>query len=370
MVHDVAARAQAWILHAPATARLTPVRYPGAQSAIAGMKEPTSSWEKTMKPVITIATMALAGLAAAPTIAKADYPDRPIRIIVPYTPGGTVDLLARMIGPKLTEAWGQPVVIDNRPGAGGNIGADAAAKSPPDGYTLFLSTNAPLTINVALYKNVKYDPLRDFEPVIMAGETPLLLVTTPSLPVNSVKDLIALAKAKPGEISAGTSGLGTTAHLSLEQFNKMAGVKLTHIPYRGGLPSLTAAVAGEVPVTLSDIVPAMPLVREQRLRALASTGQRRAGIAPDIPTMSEAALPGFDIVAWVAMVAPAGTPKDVVTKLNRELLRALNDAEFRGKLAGMGIDPVGGSAEEFADFLRREVPRWKAIVTDAGITLE
>jgi tripartite-type tricarboxylate transporter receptor subunit TctC len=312
----------------------------------------------------------VAGLLVAAPPARADYPDRPIRIIVPYTPGGTVDILARMIGPKLTEAWGQPVVIENRPGAGGNIGADFVAKSPPDGYTLFLSTNAPLTINVAAYKNIRYDPLRDFAPIIVAGENALLLVANPSVPAQSIKDLVTLAKAKPCELSAGTSGLGTTAHLSLEQFNKLAGVKITHIPYRGGAPSVQAAVAGEVPLTFTDIVPAMPLVRENRLRALASTGGKRSGISPNVPTMAESGLAGFNIVAWVGMVAPAGTPKDVVDKLNREVLKALNDPELRGKLVTMGIDPIGNSPEEFTDFLRREVPRWKEIVTDAGISLE
>jgi tripartite-type tricarboxylate transporter receptor subunit TctC len=315
--------------------------------------------------------LALAGLLAlAPSTARADYPDRPIRIIVPYTPGGTVDVLARMIGPKLTEAWGQPIVIENRPGAGGNIGADFVAKSPADGYTLFLSTNAPLTINVALYKSVKYDPLKDFAPIIVAGENALLLVANPSVPANSLKELIALAKAKPGELSAGTSGLGTTAHLSLEQFNKLAGVKLTHIPYRGGAPSVQAAVAGEVPLTFTDIVPAVPLVREGRLRALATTGARRAGVAPDVPTMAEQGLAGFNIVAWVGLVAPAGTPKEIVTKLNREVLKALNEPDLRGKLVAMGIDPIGNSPEEFSELLRTDVPRWKTIVTEAGITLD
>jgi tripartite-type tricarboxylate transporter receptor subunit TctC len=309
-------------------------------------------------------------LALGSSTAQADYPDRPIRIIVPYTPGGTIDVLARLIGPRLTAAWGQPVVIDNRPGAGGNIGADAVAKAPPDGYTLFLATNAPLTINVTAYQNIKYDPLRDFVPITVTGENPILLVAHPTLPVSSVRELIALAKAKPGELAAGTSGLGTTAHLSLAQFNKLAGVDVRHIPYRGGVPSLTAVVAGEVPFAFSDNVPAMPLVRDGRLKALASTGQRRSGISPDVPTMVEAGLPGFDIVATSWFAAPGGTPMDIVRKLNRETLQALNDPEFRDKLRTMGLDPLGLTPEEAAAFLRSELPRWKAIVTDAGVKLE
>jgi tripartite-type tricarboxylate transporter receptor subunit TctC len=309
-------------------------------------------------------------LALGSSTARADYPDRPIRIIVPYTPGGTIDVLARMIGPRLTAAWGQPVVIDNRPGAGGNIGAEAASKAAPDGYTLFLATNAPLTINVAAYQNIKYDPLRDFVPITVMGENPILLVAHPSLAPSSVRELIAFAKAKPGELAAGTSGLGTTAHLSLVQFNKLAGVDVRHIPYRGGVPSLTAVVAGEVPMTFSDNVPAMPLVREGRLKPMATTGQRRSGISPDVPTMVEAGLPGFDIVATSWFAAPGGAPMDIVGKLSREVLRALNEPEFRDKLRTMGIDPLGYTPEEAAAFLRRELPRWKAIVSDAGVKLE
>jgi len=316
------------------------------------------------------AIAALTGLLAGPPFAHAEYPDHPIRIVVPYTPGGTVDVLARLLGPRLTEVWGQPVVVENRPGAGGNIGADFVAKSPPDGYTLFLSTNAPLTINVAAYQNIKYDPLRDFTPITVAGENAVLLVANPSLPATSIKELIALAKAKPGELSAGTSGLGTTAHLSLALFNKLAGVEIRHIPYRGGVPSLTAAVANEVPMTFSDIVPSMPLMRDGRLKGLATTGQRRAGIAPDMPTMSEAGLPGFDIVTTIWFVAPGGTPMEIVHRLNREVIRALNDPELRGKLKTLGIDPLGNTPEEAAEFLRKELPRWKVLVTEAGVKLE
>src|SRR5262245_51677650 len=253
------------------------------------------------------AIAALFGLIAGSPAAYADYPDRPIRVIVPYTPGGTVDVLARLIGPRLTEAWGQPVVVDNRPGAGGNIGAEFVAKAPPDGYTLFFSTNAPLTINVAAYTNIKYDPLRDFTPITVAGENAILLVTNPALPVTSMRELVALAKGRLGELSAGTSGLGTTAHLSLAQLNKLAGVDIRHIPYRGGVPSLTAAVANEVPMTFSDIVPAMPLVRGGKLHSLATTGPRRAGIAQDILTMNETGHEGFNLVACVGRGDPSGT---------------------------------------------------------------
>jgi tripartite-type tricarboxylate transporter receptor subunit TctC len=303
--------------------------------------------------------------------AFADYPDRSVRLVVPYTPGGTVDILARSLAERMTKAWNQPVVIENRPGAGGSIGAEAVAKAVPDGYTLFISTSSPLTINVWLQKNLRYDPLRDFTPITAAGENSLVLVTNPSVPATNIRQLIDYVKTKPvGELSAGTSGQGTTAHLSLAQFNKLAGVEVTHVPYRGGVPSLTAAVANEVPMTFSDIVPAMPLVRGDKLRALATTGPRRAGIAPDIPTMIEAGLPGFDIVTWIGLVAPNGTPRNIVFKIYSEVAGAVKDPAFRERMIGMGIDPLSMPPDEFSEFLRKEVPRWKGIVDGAGLQPE
>jgi len=309
-------------------------------------------------------------IAASATPSLAEYPDRPIQIIVPYTPGGTVDILARALGARLTAAWGQPVVVLNKPGAGGSIGADAAAKSAPDGYTLFLSTNSPLTTNLALYPSLGYEPLRDFEPIIVTGENSLVLAASPKLPVKNVADLIALAKSKPGVLNAATSGNGSTAHLSLAAFNKMAGVSITHVPYRGGAPSLTAAIAGEVELVFSDIVPAAPLVQDHRLNGLAMTGLRRAAVAPDIPTLDESGLKGFSITAWVGLVAPKGTPADIVHKLNLEVGRALRDPAFVSQLAKLGIEPLGSTPEEFAAFLRQEIPRWKQIVQDAGAKVE
>ena len=319
---------------------------------------------------IALAPLLAALLAAGSSPARAEYPDRAIQIVVPYTPAGTVDLLARALGARLTAAWGQPVVIINRPGAGGSVGAEFVAKSAPDGYTLLISTNSPLTTNLALYPSLGYEPLRDFEPVILAGENSLVLAANPKLPVKSVKDLIALAKTKPGELNAATSGNGSTAHLSLATFNKQAGVSITHVPYRGGLPSLTAAIAGEVQLVFSDIVPAMPQIRDNRLTALGQTGLRRAQIAPDIPTLDEFGLPGFSITAWIGVVAPKGTPGDIVQKLNLEIGRALKDPEFARQISMIGIDPLGSTPDEFAVFLRKEIPRWKQIVTDADVKVE
>jgi tripartite-type tricarboxylate transporter receptor subunit TctC len=309
-------------------------------------------------------------ISASAMPAFAEYPDRAIQIIVPYTPGGTVDILARALGARLTAAWGQPVVVLNRPGAGGSVGAEAAAKAAPDGYTLFLSTNSPLTTNLALYPSLGYEPLRDFEPIILAGENSLVLAANPKLPVKNVAELIALAESKPGELNAATSGNGSTAHLSVATFNKLAGVSLAHIPYRGGAPSLTAALSGEVPLVFSDIVPAAPLVLDNRLNGLAMTGLRRAAVAPDIPTLDESGLRGFNITAWIGLVAPKGTPNDIVQKLNLEVGRALKDPEFARQISKVGIDPIGSTPDEFAAFLRREIPRWKEIVQDAGAKVE
>jgi tripartite-type tricarboxylate transporter receptor subunit TctC len=309
-------------------------------------------------------------LVAGSSPALAEYPDHVIQFVVPYTPGGTVDLLARALAPRLTAAWGQPVVILNRPGAGGSVGADFVAKSAPDGYTLFISTNSPLTTNLALYASLGYEPLRDFEPIILAGENSLVLAANPKLPVKTVKDLIELAKREPGELNAATSGNGSTAHLSLATFNKQAGVSITHVPYRGGVPSLEAAIAGDVQLVFSDIVPAVPQIQDNRLTALGLTGLRRARIAPDIPTLDESGLPGFSITAWIGVVAPKGTPNEIVQKLNLEIGRALKDPEFARQISTMGIDPLGSTPDEFAAFLRKEIPRWKQLVQDAEVKVE
>jgi len=316
-------------------------------------------------------TIALAAvLATAATPSRAEYPEHTIEIVVPYTPGGTVDLLARALGPRLTAAWGQPVVILNRPGAGGSVGADTVAKSAPDGYTLLISTNSPLTTNLALYPNLGYDTLRDFAPVILAGENSLVLAANPKLPVKTLKDLIALAKSEPGKLNAATSGNGSTGHLALASFNKQTGVAITHVPYRGGMPSLMGAIAGEVQLVFSDIVPAMPQVRDNKLTALGLTGLRRARIAPDVPTFDEQGLTGFSITAWIGVVAPKGTPSAVVQKLNAEIGRALKDPEFAGQISKIGIDPLGDTPEEFSAFLQKEIPRWKQLALDAEVKVE
>ena len=323
-----------------------------------------------MSRVSRILAFVLAAFATSTAPSKAAYPERPITIVVPYTPGGTVDLLARALGRDMTKTWGVQIVVDNRPGAGGSAGAEVVAKAKPDGYTLLLSTNSPLTTNAALYPNLGYDPIASFEPILIAGENSMVLVANKSLPVATVGDLIALAKNEPGKLSAGTSGNGATTHLSLAEFNKRAGVDLVHVPYKGGVPSLTGAISGEVQVTFSDVVPAMPLVRDGRLKALGSTGARRAGIAPEIPTLAESGLPGFNIVAWIPFVAPRGTPADIIATLNKETNRILSDPAFRKEIQTLGIDPIGGTSAELATFLKSELPRWKQIIVDANVKIE
>jgi tripartite-type tricarboxylate transporter receptor subunit TctC len=321
------------------------------------------------KCVLAIAAVLLA-ISGSTLAAKADYPDKPIRIVVPYTPGGTVDLLARALSPYLTKAWNQQIIVENRPGAGGSVGAEYVAAAPGDGYTLFLSTNSPLTTNVAVFKTLNYDPLKDFVPVILAGENSLVLAIDPRLPVKSVDDLIALAKKEPGRLIGASSGNGSTSHMALAEFEKMAGIDITHVPYKGGVPSLTAVISGEAQLVFADVVPTLPMIRDKRVNALATTGLNRSGVTPDIPTLNELGLKGFSVTAWIGMVAPKGTSQAVVDKLNGEINTILKDPEFRAQIIKLGIDPLGDTPDQFADFLRKELPIWKQRAVDAGLKPE
>jgi tripartite-type tricarboxylate transporter receptor subunit TctC len=312
----------------------------------------------------------LLAIAGSTLAAKADYPDKPIRVVVPYTPGGTVDLLARALSPYLTKAWGQQIIVENRPGAGGSVGAEYVAAAPGDGYTLLLSTNSPLTTNVAVFKTLNYDPLKDFVPVILAGENSLVLAIDPRLPVKSVDDLITLAKKEPGRLIGASSGNGSTSHMALAEFEKMAGVDITHVPYKGGVPSLTAVISGEAQLVFADVVPTLPMIRDKRVVALATTGLNRSGVTPDIPTLNELGLKGFSVTAWIALVAPKGTPQAVVDKLNGEINTVLKDPELRAQIIKIGIDPLGGTPDQFTDFLRKELPIWKQRAVDAGLKPE
>lgn len=310
---------------------------------------------------------ALAATVCLSAAARAEYPDKPIHIVVPYTPGGTVDLFARALAPYLTKAWGQQIIIENRPGAGGSVGAEYVAHAAGDGYMLFMSTNSPLTTNLAVFKTIKYDPLKDFVPIVLAGENSLVLAVNPKIPIKSVADLIALAKKEPGQLIAASSGNGATSHMSLGEFEKMAGVKVTHLPYKGGVPSLTAVISGEAQLVFSDIVPTLPMIRDGRVRALATTGLTRSALTPDIPTLNELGLKGFAVTAWVPLMAPKGTPKEVVTKLNGEVNTILKDPDFRAQIIKIGIDPLGSTPEQLDTYLREQIPIWMQRAAEAGL---
>jgi len=305
--------------------------------------------------------------AGMPIASMAAYPDRTITIVVPYTTGGSTDLMARALAERLSDTWHQAVVIANQPGAGGSIGAGRVATSAPDGYTLLMSTNSPVTSNFALYESLGYETT-DLQPVVMVANSPMLMVATPKLGVKSIKDLIAVAKPKPGQILAGISGNGSATHLAIAEFSRIADVKFTIVPYRGGLPMMTAMLTGdEVQVAFNDIVPTLPLVREGLLQVLATPQLQRSVVAPEVPTLDEQGMRDFNVTPWTGVFAPRGTPKEFVQKLNLEINRIFADPAFKQRLIAIGQDPVKtNSVTEFSDFVRNEVPRWQMLVRQSG----
>lgn len=310
------------------------------------------------------------GAFVASAALSQDYPSRPIRIIVPFPAGGTADLLARQIGQTMSEALRQQVVIENRTGAGGNIGADLAAKSKPDGYTLLMGTVSTHAINPNLYPRMPYDPVKDFAPVMMVAKMPNLLVVHPSVPAFNVAELIALAKARPGALAFASAGNGTSQHLSGELFKKMAGVDMIHVPYKGNAPAVTDLVGGQVQVMFDNIPVSLQQVRAGKLRALAVTGLARSPVLPELPTLAEAALPGYSITSWFGLYAPSGTSPQIIERLNRETNKALATVQFRRRLTDQGIEPAGGTPGQFADFMRAELVKWGKIVRESGARVE
>ena len=311
----------------------------------------------------------LAAALAAPALADV-YPSKPIRFVVAFPPGGGTDIIARSVAQKLSERLAQQVVVDNRPGAGGNIGTDIVAKSAPDGYTLLMGSAGPLAINASLFKTMPFDPIRDLAPVTLAATTPNVLVVHPSLKVSTVKELIELAKAKPGQINFASSGFGTPAQLAGELFNSMAGVKLVHVPYKGAAPALADLLGGQVQLMFSTMPPALPHVKDGKLRALAVTSARRSPAAPDLPTVGEAALPGFEANTWHGVVLPAGAQPAIVALLNREIVAILHLPEVVERLSAQGAEPVGSTPEEFAAYIRSETVKWAKVVRDSGAKAE
>ena len=314
--------------------------------------------------IVTSALVALM-LACGTLAARAQgYPAKPIRLVVGFTPGGGVDINARLLGPKLTEYLGQPVIVENRPGAGTNIANEYVAKSLPDGYTLLVNT-AAVAINLSLYKKVPFEA-RDFAPVSVVSMSPNILVVHTSVPAKSVKEFVALARSRPGQINFSSAGAGTTQHLAGELFNLRAGVKTVHVPYKGSAPSLTAVISGEVELTYANIPAISAHVKSGRLRPIANLGPKRSGQLPQVPTMAEAGVKGVEVVVWYGVFAPAATPRDVVNKLAETIARAARSPDLQQKLLDLGAEPVGNTADEFAKLFREEIARWAEVVKVSG----
>ena len=298
------------------------------------------------------------------------WPAKPIKWIVPFAPGGTTDILARTIGEKLTVALGQPVIIENKPGAGGGVGADFTAKSPPDGYTIMGGTISTHAINASLYQSLPYDPVKDFVPITLIARVPNMLVINPDIPAKNVAELITLLKANPGKYSFASSGNGTSQHLSGELFKSIAGVDMQHIPYKGSPPALQDVVGGQVAMTFDNITTAWPLAKGGKLRALAVTTAKRSAIAPDVPTLSESGLTGYEVGSWQGVFAPAGTPAAIVKRLNAEIVKIINMPDVKEKLIGLGAEPVGNTSEEFAALVKTEVAKWAEVVKKSGAKVD
>ena len=319
---------------------------------------------------LPLSTVVLAAAFAATTAAAQQYPARPIRVYIPFTAGSAADIIARAMEPALRERLGQPLVIDNRGGAGGNIAAEQTAKSAPDGYTLMMATIGTHAINLALYAKLPYHPQRDFTPVALVGESPNVLVVHPSVPVKSIRELIALARSKPGQLNYGSSGAGTSVHLSAELFSSMTGVRMVHVPFKGATEALTALLGGQLDLMFASVSSSIPLIKAGRLRAFAVTGAQRSPSLPDMPTMAEAALPGYAAAAWYGIVGPAGLPPNIVNSLQNTALAVLGMNDVKARLFASGVEVRSGTADEFARLIDAEIVKWAKVVKDSGAKAE
>jgi len=308
-------------------------------------------------------------VAAATAMAQPSYPARAIRLVVPSAPGAGTDITARTLAPKLSGYLGQQVVVENRAGAATMIGGEAVARSLPDGHTLLMGIST-LAINPAMYRKMPYDALKDFAPISQVVALPNVLVTHPSLPVSTVKELVAFARTRPNQINFASAGTGTNPHLTMELFLSMSGVRMTHVPHKGSGQGIIDVLAGQVPVMTPSVLTALPYTRSGRLRALGVSSAKRSSAAPDIPTIAEAGVPGYEAIQWFGILAPAGTPRAIVDRWHREIVRALKDPEVRDRLVADGADPVGNSPEEFAAYIRSESVKWAKVVRDVGIKPE
>jgi tripartite-type tricarboxylate transporter receptor subunit TctC len=323
-----------------------------------------------MPSTLRLALFALALLLPGPALAQGDaWPTRPVRVVVGFTAGGTTDIIARLVGNKLSEAWNQSVAIDNRPGAGGNIGSTIVAKAPPDGYTLLVGSVGPLAVNASLYKDMPYDALTDFAPIVLIATVQNVLVVPPDLPVRSVKDLVELARARPGQLNFASTGSGTSAHLSGELLKQMAKIDMVHVPYRGAV-GLNDLLGGRIQLMFATIPSVIAHIRAGSLRAVAVTSSRRSLALPDLPTVEETGYPGFDASSWFGIVAPVGTPRAIVDKIHRDTVRIVNLPDIRENLLSQGADPIGSTPEEFGRFMKSETEKWAEIVRISGARAE
>jgi tripartite-type tricarboxylate transporter receptor subunit TctC len=324
---------------------------------------------KRLMPAIAIAAAGFCAAGQAQAQAASAYPNKPIHIVVTFTSGGAPDILARLIGEKLNAAWGQPVIVDNKPGAGGNIGADYVAKAAPDGYNLVLGTVGTHSINGALYQTMPYDMVKDFTPVTLLASTPNMLVVNNDVPAKNLKEFIALGK-KEGKMTFASSGSGTSIHVSGELFKTMTGIDMQHIPYKGRASAIPDLLGGRVTMMFDNMPSSLPLVREGKLRAIGVTSAKRSAAAPDIPTLAESGLPGFEAVSWFAMFAPANTPAPVVNKLQAEISKILKSPDISKKLLDLGLDPSGSTPAELAAYQKSEIAKWSKVVKDSGAKVE
>jgi tripartite-type tricarboxylate transporter receptor subunit TctC len=329
--------------------------------------------------LITLFTSALALCATFAQSAEAaqmseaprvTYPTKPVTIVVPFTPGGSPDLLARTVGQKLSEAWGKPVVIENRPGAGGNIAAAYVAKAPADGHTLLMGTDGPLAINTFLYEKLPFDPVKDFSPIGLLASMDFLLVTQPGFPARNVKELIALATTRRPPLTYGSAGKGSQHHLGMELFKRMANLELVHVPYKGVMPAVSDVMGGHVSMMFVSLSSGIGHVQSGKLKAIAVTGRERSPLVPELPTLAESGLPGFELRAWFGLLAPAGTPQKVVISINADIARALGSSDVKRRLGDEGFELQAGSADSFANLLRTEAARWKQLADASGIRAE
>ncbi|MDB5922663.1 MAG: transporter [Betaproteobacteria bacterium] len=336
---------------------------------------PESSVNSDSLPTYTTtilgAAIALLAFTCAPPFAHGQsYPSKPIRFIVPFPPGGGNDLLARELAQYVAEPLGQPVIVDNRPGASTIIGTELAAKAPPDGYTIFMGNNSTLAINPNLYKKLPYDAVKDFAPVSLLASAPFVLLVHPSLPARSVKELIALARARPGQLNFGSAGTGITTHLAGEMFNLMARVNIVHIPYKGAGPAMTDLIAGHIQLAFNNVLSALPHVRSNRLRALAVTSAARSAVLPNLPTVAESGLAGYEAGAWYAVLVPARTPPQIVTRLHMEFVKVLQQPKVQDRLSADGASIVGSTPEVLGKTIEADIARWGRVIKQAGLALE